>query len=216
MFEQFVASNDAFLGVLEPLDDAGWSTVAETPAGHVSIRLLAFHALWDGWIHERDIALPLGLAPAEEPDEIASCLRYAAAVGPALSISQEQAHRGTLTVLSHDPAVAFTVTVGDVVEVRDGIDASAPCLCGSSIDLVETLSVSRADARRCARGVAPARQGLGDRVRRAVAASKSRQSEPTIPSHPGGGVSRQYCSGAGDASFSRMFQSSSSAYSCDG
>ena len=31
------------------------------------MRLLASHALWDGWVHERDIALPLGLTPPEEP-----------------------------------------------------------------------------------------------------------------------------------------------------
>src|SRR5439155_1424843 len=74
VLEQFVTSNDEFLGVLAELDDAGWATLAESPAGHVPIRLVAHHALWDCWIHERDIALPLGLTPPAEPDEIGSSL----------------------------------------------------------------------------------------------------------------------------------------------
>ena len=78
------SSNDGFLGLLAELDDEGWSMPAESPPGHVSIRLLAFHAIWDSWIHERDIALPLGQQPPEVPDELRSCLQYAAAVSPAL------------------------------------------------------------------------------------------------------------------------------------
>ena len=46
------------------------STLAEAPPGHLEIRLVVLHALWDAWIHERDIVLPLGLDPVEEPDEI--------------------------------------------------------------------------------------------------------------------------------------------------
>ena len=70
--EQFVETNQALFDAIESLDVDGWSTVAESPAGHVPIRLLASHALWDAWVHERDILLPLGMVPAEEPDEIAS------------------------------------------------------------------------------------------------------------------------------------------------
>ena len=44
VLDQFVATNEAFLGVVAELSDDGWSTVAESPAGHVSIRLLAQHA----------------------------------------------------------------------------------------------------------------------------------------------------------------------------
>ena len=35
----------------------------------MSVRLLAHHALWDAWVHERDIALPLGRTPDVEPDD---------------------------------------------------------------------------------------------------------------------------------------------------
>ena len=94
VLERFVATNESLLAVLAPLDDEQWSMPAEAPPGHVAIRLLAQHALWDCWVHERDIALPLGLAPAVEPDEVRSCLRYAAAVSPALAMGlQRRGHR---------------------------------------------------------------------------------------------------------------------------
>jgi uncharacterized protein (TIGR03083 family) len=142
VLEQFVTSNDGFLGALAALDDRGWSTTAETPAGHVSIRLLAGHALWDAWVHERDIAVPLGLASVDEPDEVESCLRYAAAVGPALTISAGNATSGQLAVVATDPGVAFTLEVGESVVVRrEPPSADAPCLRGRSVELIDALSV---------------------------------------------------------------------------
>jgi uncharacterized protein (TIGR03083 family) len=142
IFDRFVASNQGFLDTLAPLDDEGWSKTAESPAGHVTIRLLASHALWDAWIHERDIALPLGLVPAEEPDEIAASLRYAAAVGPALSITRNQSFAGTLAVAANDPDVSFTLEVGEAVNVRDApAPADTPCLRGDAVTLVEALSI---------------------------------------------------------------------------
>src|SRR4051812_17705881 len=79
VLDQFIASNEGFLDALATLGADDWHAIGESPAGHVSIRLLAHHALWDSWVHERDIALPLGLDMPVEPDEVISCLRYAAA-----------------------------------------------------------------------------------------------------------------------------------------
>jgi uncharacterized protein (TIGR03083 family) len=142
VLDQFVTSNDGFLGALATLDEAGWSALAETPVGHVSIRLLAHHALWDSWVHERDIAIPLGLAPAEEPDEVESCLQYAAAIGPALRTLDSEALAGEFGVLASDPNVQFTLEVGNSVAVRHQTPrAHTPRLHGAAVELVEALSV---------------------------------------------------------------------------
>ncbi len=142
VLDQFVASNDDFLGALAPLDDRGWSAVAESPVGHVSIRLLAQHALWDAWVHERDIAIPLGLAPAEEDDELASCLFYAAAVGPAITRGRDDAFSGNLAAAATGPDIRFTLTVGESVAVRrDEAPPDVPCLRGNAVDLIEALSL---------------------------------------------------------------------------
>ena len=45
------------------LDEDQWSRPAEAPPGHVPLHVMARHALWDAWIHERDVVLPLGRGP---------------------------------------------------------------------------------------------------------------------------------------------------------
>lgn len=142
VFEQFVASVDAYVATLTDLDEAGWATTAESPAGHVPIRLLAAHGLWDAWVHERDIALPLGLTPPELTDEILASLRYAAALSPALAINSGASVDGVLTIETTEPDARLTIDVGRSVNVRDGIAASdAPCLCGDAVTVLEALSL---------------------------------------------------------------------------
>jgi uncharacterized protein (TIGR03083 family) len=141
VFERFQASNDALLGVLAELDDHGWTMLAEAPPGHLPIRLLAHHALWDAWIHERDVELPLGRTPTVEPDEVASSLRYAAALSPAFFLSGGDDLRGSFAVDANDPALQFTLDVSDSVAVRDDIEPAAPCLGGDAVELLEAVSL---------------------------------------------------------------------------
>jgi uncharacterized protein (TIGR03083 family) len=142
VLEQFVAANRAFLGVLADLDERGWAAPAESPAGHVPIRLLAHHALWDCWVHERDIALPLGRTPEVHPDEVRSCLRYVAALSPAFAISSGGEFAGLFAVDASDPGVRFTLELGESVSVRDGAaPPGTPVLRGRAVDLIEALSI---------------------------------------------------------------------------
>ncbi len=143
VLDQFVASNDALLAAMTALGDGGWLTIAESPAGHVPIRVLAMHALWDAWIHERDIAIPLGLPCAAEDDEVAACLKYAAAISPALAIGFGLPAVGRLAVEGTDPVVGFVLAVGDSVRLADRVHGTVevPCLRGPSVDLVEALSL---------------------------------------------------------------------------
>ena len=61
--------------------------LAEAPPGHIAIGLVAIHALWDSWVHERDMLIPLGLDPVVDDAEMEACLVYAAALGPAFHAS---------------------------------------------------------------------------------------------------------------------------------
>jgi hypothetical protein len=123
------------------LDDDGWATLAEAPPGHIPLRGVALHALWDAWTHERDIVIPLGLVPVEEPDEIAGCLQYAAALSPLFAVAYGSTRRGAITVETTDPVVRFVVDVSDGVVVRDGdAPADALRLAGPAVPLLEGLS----------------------------------------------------------------------------
>jgi uncharacterized protein (TIGR03083 family) len=132
---------DRLAALFTGLDDGQWSLLAEAPPGHVSLAAVARHALWDAWIHERDVVLPLGVAPVEEPDEVMACLEYAAGLGPAFLATNGSARSGTLVFDGVDPQISLVVEVGETVVVRGGdAPAGAVRLEGRSVDLVEALS----------------------------------------------------------------------------
>jgi len=138
---RYVETSDDLASAVEGLDDDAWSTIAEAPPGHVAIRSLALHALWDAWIHERDIVLPLGIEHVLEPDEVSGSLLYAAALGPAFYASTGSERRGTLGVVATDPDFSFVVESGPIVVVGSGpVPDDVACLTGDAVTLVEGLS----------------------------------------------------------------------------
>jgi uncharacterized protein (TIGR03083 family) len=138
----FVDASSAFCASVEALDDTGWLAIAESPAGHVTISALAYHALWDAWVHERDVMLPLGMTPEEEPDEIIASLRYAAALSPGFALQTDPARTGALGIVTTDPNARISVVVDGNVRVTDG-DAPSGALTieGDAVEILEALSV---------------------------------------------------------------------------
>ena len=96
ILEQFAATTEEMARVVDPLTADDWPTKAESPPGHVALTALAAHALWDSWVHERDVVVPLGLTQPLEVDEVGGCLRYAAALGPALGLNGGSTRGGAL------------------------------------------------------------------------------------------------------------------------
>jgi uncharacterized protein (TIGR03083 family) len=125
------------------LGDAGWSMLAEAPPGHLPIRLLADHALWDCWVHERDIALPLGLDPVVDADEVLTCLRYGAGLGQAFALSLGATGRGAMAIEVTDPDDRLVVVVDDDhVRVHAGPTPDVtPVVRCNAVTLVEHLSM---------------------------------------------------------------------------
>ncbi|MFN8105230.1 MAG: maleylpyruvate isomerase family mycothiol-dependent enzyme [Acidimicrobiia bacterium] len=142
VLDRFTASTEALCDSLGSVAGDDWSALAEAPPGHLSVEALVHHALWDAWVHERDIMLPLGQPSPEEADEVAACLRYVVALSPAFSISQAGAGGAVLTVAATDPETSLVVEVGHGVEVRPGTAPDADVgLEGDAVGLVEALSV---------------------------------------------------------------------------
>lgn len=148
------ATVEQLIATLEGADAEGWRALAEGPPGHLTLTALAHHALWDGWIHERDVLLPLGHAVPLDADEVRGALRYAAALAPGYGlISGATDQRGVLEVVptgASTPGVgegdAFHVEVGDEVLVRSGRAATADLtLEGDAVQLIDALS-TRAQA----------------------------------------------------------------------
>ncbi len=149
VLDKFVVSTESFADLLVSLGDDDWSTLAEAPPGHLAVSAVAHHALWDSWVHERDILLPLGMAPAEEDGEIAACLRYVAALGPAFAVNRGTAEGGYFAIDVTEPDVSCVVEIDGQVVVRSATgatsaDASAELLLtGDAVELLEALSIRR-------------------------------------------------------------------------
>lgn len=138
----FLEADQALCATVEGLDDAAWTAIGEAPVGHITISGVVHHALWDAWVHERDVLEPLGLHQEVHADEVEACLRYAAALAPAFSL-QTSAVTGALALDLHDPDLTVLVTVADDCVSVTTADAPAGALVlrGPALDVLEALSV---------------------------------------------------------------------------
>jgi len=142
ILEQFVATNDAMAAVVADLDDRAWDLVAEAPPGHVPLAVVLLHALWDAWVHERDVLLPLGLTPVEDDREVAGSVLYAAALSPGFVAMSGSTRRGAIEVRAALPAARFVIEVSDVVAIHGGdAPSDALVLTGDAVPLAEALSL---------------------------------------------------------------------------
>lgn len=140
--DQLVTSNAALAAVVEGLGDADWDVLAEAPPGHLPIRLVADHALWDGWVHERDILLPLGRPAVVEADEVLASLCYSVALGRAFEACAGSDRPDPVGVVAHDPDVTLVVrgTPQGAVVQAGPVPAGAPCVEGDAVELLEMVS----------------------------------------------------------------------------
>ena len=145
ILERFVTGGDALIAVVEQLHDAEWDAPAEAPFGHLPARLILGHALWDSWLHERDILVPLGMSAAVEPDELLVSTWFALlAGGLQWGLLDDDAPVGPGLEAPVDVTIRFDDLPADPMRVRydsrvtiaraEGADAVA---AGSAVDAVE-------------------------------------------------------------------------------
>lgn len=141
----YLEADQALCATVEALDAAGWTAIGEAPVGHITVSGIVHHALWDAWVHERDVLEPLGLDQELHADEIEASLRYAAALAPAFALQTSSA-TGALALDVHEPDVRVLVTVADdcvsvtTAEVPDGVLV----LRGGAVEVLEALSIRAA------------------------------------------------------------------------
>jgi uncharacterized protein (TIGR03083 family) len=142
VLDGFIESNEEIADSVAGLDDDGWAMLGEAPPGHVPLRAVAYHALWDSWIHERDVVLPLGMAAVVDADEVADSLRYVGVLSPLFAVTAGSTREGSIVIDASDPDVHVVVDiVGDGVVVHDGEPSNEPLrLTGPAVELLEGLS----------------------------------------------------------------------------
>lgn len=141
--EQLVVTGQALADAIDRLQPNDWDLLAEAPPGHLPIWLVADHALWDCWVHERDILLPLDRAVVVDATEVRTCLHYAATLGRAFALASGRNEQGAIVIEASDPDDHVVVEV-DAVTVRvhagpgpDGVAA----VQGDAVALLEMLSM---------------------------------------------------------------------------
>jgi uncharacterized protein (TIGR03083 family) len=144
VLERFVDSTDALCAATAALGPEDLAKLGEAPPGHIALHVVLLHAMWDSWVHERDILLPLGLPVREEADEITGSLRYGVALAPAFVLSGDPTRRGALGVSVVDPDLECWVEVGTSVVVHEGpAPVGTPTIRGRGVDVLEAVSVRR-------------------------------------------------------------------------
>lgn len=144
--DTLAAYRDSLAGLtagVEGIDEATrQTTVAEAPPGHVPLDAVIMHALWDSWIHERDIVIPLGMTPTEEADEVAAAVIYASALGPGFMAMNGSAREGALALEAKDPEVNVVVELGHTVVIHIGETSISPTatLRGRAAQLIDALA----------------------------------------------------------------------------
>jgi uncharacterized protein (TIGR03083 family) len=139
--DRFVTTNEVLTDIVGSLTSADWSRHAEAPPGHLAIRAVVAHALWDSWIHERDVLVPLSRAQVIETDEVLTSLVYVTALGPGIRCAAGSTQAGALAVIAHDPEIRFTVAIGNQVTVHAGAEHEATAtLEGDAVGLLEAMS----------------------------------------------------------------------------
>ncbi|MBK5288214.1 MAG: maleylpyruvate isomerase N-terminal domain-containing protein [Acidimicrobiia bacterium] len=138
---QFLDTNAALAAAAAAIGDQLWIALGESPPGHVSLGALNLHALWDSWIHERDILLPLGIEPVRDDDEIRANLIYTAALSPMFAASANSGRQGAIEVRATNPDISFVVEVGATVRIHGGAaPEGAALLAGDAVALIEAMS----------------------------------------------------------------------------
>jgi uncharacterized protein (TIGR03083 family) len=141
VLDRFAASNERLIDLLGSLTPPQWLALAEAPPGWLPIRLVASHALWDAWTHERDIDQPLSRPTAVEADEVASSLRYVCGLSGAFSKLLGRSVPDPLWLRSTNPDLAAEVTVTDRSCVRTvGVVPSGDVLTGHAVELLDALT----------------------------------------------------------------------------
>ncbi len=116
---EYERSTAALADAVDQVTDApqGWARLGEAPIGHVELTVVALHALWDAWIHERDILLPLEHPQNLEPDEVRAALAYACALGPTFLALRGSTRRARLQVRTQHPEALVVVEIDRCVTV---------------------------------------------------------------------------------------------------
>lgn len=121
---------------------------------------LSLHMLWDAWIHERDVALALGLEPESRAEEFVPVTMYGLLIAGGIGMI---AGHPPATILALRDAAETRYEIGvveDDVFVAAGVDGEAQGH-GSTVEVLDSLTGREPDLARALRAPESVLQSLG-------------------------------------------------------
>jgi uncharacterized protein (TIGR03083 family) len=149
VLEALTASTAALVEALSAIGEDEWSLRSESPLGHVPLRAIAAHSLWDSWLHERDVLLPLGRPPAVDEEELLTAAAFTLYIGGTQGgVLDDPAPVGDGPAGPVDGAVRFADLPGHVLrlcvdrDVRVLVEGPATEVpeVGSAVTFVEAIT----------------------------------------------------------------------------
>jgi uncharacterized protein (TIGR03083 family) len=136
--DRYAESAEAMAAEVDGSGPERWELPSLSFAGAVPWWLGVAHVLFDSWVHERDVLLPLGRDVPVESDEVDAVLAYSLAIVPHVSRRLGRDERIDAVVCG------FRVTVEDgpvtVTRSTGGSPAGMPVLTGDPPFVVDGLS----------------------------------------------------------------------------
>jgi uncharacterized protein (TIGR03083 family) len=135
--------------------------MTDTPLGPQPFPVAALHVLWDTWLHERDLLLPLGVEVPEHEDEVRLCAVYTLRM---IGLAQVWRGRSLSVALRLHGATEQTVRLDatpQATEVRivDAVAADTPVFRGDAATAVDALT-GRGDLDAALQGPQEERRAL--------------------------------------------------------
>lgn len=126
---------------LEGFGEDDWQLPAEAPLGRVPAFVSVNHFLFDSWVHERDLMLPIGESPPLEQNEVSAVASYAAALAGCAPDTSEDAEARSVVVdfALSDPDLRLCVARNDTTTAVSigGAPEGALKATGAAADFVD-------------------------------------------------------------------------------
>jgi uncharacterized protein (TIGR03083 family) len=141
LLKALVEVDDRVRGELEGFDGDSWELPAEAPLGRVPAFVSVNHFVFDSWVHERDLMLPLGEEPTRDANEVAVVASYVVALAGVGRRKEGAAERSSLPVdvRTTEPALqicAVRAGEGVAVAMAPGPEGAARVF-GCAVDVID-------------------------------------------------------------------------------
>jgi uncharacterized protein (TIGR03083 family) len=131
------ASTSQLTDALGEVGDDEWTLTSESPLGHVPLSAVAAHALWDSWLHERDVLVPRGrTATSADADELATAAAFTLFFA---GVEGDDGDVDVAVAFDDVPGVAFRLCVVDRA-VHVAVDKGGARSAGTAVAFVETAA----------------------------------------------------------------------------